>query len=165
MSAPGKKILPLGELEQVLAPLRDQGRIVVHCHGVFDLLHPGHIRHFEAARRRGDILVVTITPDQFAQNQIATALNEVGALSAASVTTSGNKQALQNFLTQAIAALQSGDLAEARHKLAQAIERTDGCTLRGAPDGSGPGRDWITDCGAQMALYDDLSMALAVLGP
>ena len=37
----------------------------MHCHGVFDLLHPGHIRHFEAARRHGDVLVVTLTPDHF----------------------------------------------------------------------------------------------------
>jgi cytidyltransferase-like protein len=32
---------------------------------VFDLLHPGHIRHLEAARREGDVLVVTITPDRY----------------------------------------------------------------------------------------------------
>lgn len=38
---------------------------MVHSHGVFDLLHPGHIRHFEAARRHGDVLVVTLTPDHF----------------------------------------------------------------------------------------------------
>ena len=41
------------------------GRRVVHCHGVFDLLHIGHIRHLEQAKRLGDILVVTVTPDRF----------------------------------------------------------------------------------------------------
>ena len=35
------------------------------CHGVFDLLHIGHIKHFEEARTFGDVLVVTITPDEF----------------------------------------------------------------------------------------------------
>src|SRR3990167_10271529 len=38
---------------------------IVQCHGVFDLLHIGHIKHFQAAKRQGDILVVTITPDRF----------------------------------------------------------------------------------------------------
>src|SRR5262249_55290972 len=33
--------------------------------GVFDLLHVGHIRHFEQAKRMGDILIVTVTQDQF----------------------------------------------------------------------------------------------------
>ena len=31
------------------------------CHGVFDLLHYGHILHFEEAKQQGDILVVSIT--------------------------------------------------------------------------------------------------------
>ncbi len=41
------------------------GRRIVHCHGVFDLLHVGHIRHFQQAKQLGDILVVTVTPDRF----------------------------------------------------------------------------------------------------
>ena len=39
--------------------------VVVHCHGVFDLLHIGHIRYLQAARQLGDVLVVTVTADQF----------------------------------------------------------------------------------------------------
>lgn len=42
---------------------RAQGKKIVHCHGVFDLLHIGHIRYFEQARGMGDVLVVTVTPD------------------------------------------------------------------------------------------------------
>lgn len=38
---------------------------VVQCHGCFDLLHIGHIRHFEAAKQAGDRLVVTVTPDAY----------------------------------------------------------------------------------------------------
>lgn len=38
---------------------------LVQCHGVFDLLHIGHIKHFKQARSFGDVLVVTITPDRF----------------------------------------------------------------------------------------------------
>lgn len=59
------KLLPLDELAAALAAQRRKGRRVVHCHGVFDLLHVGHIRHFQRARREGDVLVVTVTPDRF----------------------------------------------------------------------------------------------------
>jgi rfaE bifunctional protein nucleotidyltransferase chain/domain len=65
MSASGRKIFPLEELAVILASLRQTGKVLVHCHGVFDLLHPGHVRHFEAAKPRGDILVVTVTPDKY----------------------------------------------------------------------------------------------------
>ena len=63
--SPDEKIRTLAELAALLEAARETGRRVVQCHGVFDLLHPGHIRHFEAARREGDILVVTVTPDRF----------------------------------------------------------------------------------------------------
>ncbi len=56
------KLFPLDKLAEKLVALRLQKKIV-HCHGVFDLLHIGHIRHFEQARRLGDILIVTVTPD------------------------------------------------------------------------------------------------------
>lgn len=48
-----------------IARHRDLGRTVVHCHGVFDLLHPGHLAHLEEARGLGDVLVVTVTPDRY----------------------------------------------------------------------------------------------------
>lgn len=60
-----EKIVSVDELERVTAVLRAQGRKVVYCHGVFDLVHPGHIRHLEAARGEGDELVVTVTPDVY----------------------------------------------------------------------------------------------------
>lgn len=58
------KVKTLEELAETLARLREKGLRIVHCHGVFDLVHPGHIRHFEAAKREGDVLVVTITQDE-----------------------------------------------------------------------------------------------------
>lgn len=57
------KIKNLEELPAILSCYRLEGKKIVHCHGVFDLLHIGHIRYFEQARRMGDVLVVTITPD------------------------------------------------------------------------------------------------------
>lgn len=38
---------------------------VIQCHGTFDLVHPGHIRHLMYAKTYADILVVSITPDRF----------------------------------------------------------------------------------------------------
>jgi len=58
------KIFDLDKSEEVLTPLRKEGKKIVHCHGVFDLIHPGHIKHLEAAKKFGDVLVVTITEDK-----------------------------------------------------------------------------------------------------
>lgn len=59
------KIKNLDELSLMLQKLKSEGKKIVHCHGVFDLIHPGHIRHFNAANILGDILVVTITADKY----------------------------------------------------------------------------------------------------
>ena len=59
------KIKRLDDLAATLDALRAEGKKIVHCHGVFDLLHIGHIKHLQAARQIGDVLVVTITPDRF----------------------------------------------------------------------------------------------------
>ncbi len=57
--------MPLDRFVERVAKLKAAGKKVVLCHGVFDLLHYGHIVHFEEARRQGDVLVVTITPDVY----------------------------------------------------------------------------------------------------
>jgi cytidyltransferase-like protein len=59
-----KKVVPMPELVELVAEYRRQGKRVVHCHGVFDLLHIGHIRYFRQAAAMGDVLVVTVSPDQ-----------------------------------------------------------------------------------------------------
>jgi rfaE bifunctional protein kinase chain/domain/rfaE bifunctional protein nucleotidyltransferase chain/domain len=63
MIAAAQKIKSLEEVADEVAALRAAGKKTVHCHGVFDLLHIGHLRHLNGARRLGDTLVVTITPD------------------------------------------------------------------------------------------------------
>lgn len=60
-----EKIKTIEELSEILKAFRSQNKKIVHCHGVFDLLHIGHIRYFENARRMGDVLVVTVTADQY----------------------------------------------------------------------------------------------------
>ncbi len=63
------KITSLNELADRLEEWRqaagDRRPTLVHCHGVFDLLHIGHIRYLQKARELGDMLVVTVTPDRF----------------------------------------------------------------------------------------------------
>ncbi len=59
-----EKIKQLSDIGALVAEEKKQGHKVVHCHGVFDLLHPGHIRHLQEAKKQGDKLVVSITPDR-----------------------------------------------------------------------------------------------------
>lgn len=59
------KILPVAILAERLAAHKAQRQRIVQCHGVFDLVHPGHVRHLKAAKAEGDVLVVTITADCF----------------------------------------------------------------------------------------------------
>ena len=59
------KILTLEDLAKKCGALRESGKKVVHCHGCFDLMHPGHIKYFQASKEMGDALVVTVTPDEF----------------------------------------------------------------------------------------------------
>jgi rfaE bifunctional protein kinase chain/domain/rfaE bifunctional protein nucleotidyltransferase chain/domain len=58
------KIIRLDELEKKFSAVRKTKKIV-QCHGVFDLLHVGHIKHLQNAKTMGDILVVSITADRY----------------------------------------------------------------------------------------------------
>lgn len=55
----------LDELALIIAEHKARGEVVVHCHGVFDLLHPGHFRYFQQAKQLGHKLVVTATADAY----------------------------------------------------------------------------------------------------
>lgn len=59
------KIRELSDIASLVSEEKQKGRRVAHCHGVFDLLHPGHLRHLQEAKKQGDKLVVSITPDRF----------------------------------------------------------------------------------------------------
>src|SRR4249919_4073430 len=43
---------------------RRQGRTIVFTNGVYDLLHPGHVRYLQAARAEGDALIVGVNSDR-----------------------------------------------------------------------------------------------------
>lgn len=57
------KILTRPALLTARREAHEQGRRVVHCHGCFDIVHPGHIRHLRQAKALGDLLLVSITGD------------------------------------------------------------------------------------------------------
>lgn len=52
------------ELQSILETIRSQNKRITLCHGVFDLLHPGHLEHFSQAAGVGDVLVVSVTSDR-----------------------------------------------------------------------------------------------------
>src|SRR5438552_2704457 len=58
-----RKVLSHAALLAQRAAARAAGKTVVHCHGCFDIVHPGHIRYFQFAKEQGDILVVSLTGD------------------------------------------------------------------------------------------------------
>ena len=57
------KLLDLHQLRALR--LRSNNKKIILCHGVFDLLHIGHINYFKSAKKLGDILVISVTDDQF----------------------------------------------------------------------------------------------------
>ena len=60
------KILPnVNELKKKVYQLKKQRKKIVLVHGVFDLIHLGHIDHFNEAKRYGDVLFATVTSDRF----------------------------------------------------------------------------------------------------
>lgn len=59
-----KKIISLEELSPRAKELRTRGKKIVATNGCFDLLHVGHVRYLEAARARGDCLIVGVNGDQ-----------------------------------------------------------------------------------------------------
>ena len=60
-----KKIIDFSEVEKIIRTHKKKNKKIVLCHGVFDLLHIGHLKHFESAKKYGNILIVSVTPDKF----------------------------------------------------------------------------------------------------
>lgn len=60
------KIVSKEEFNYSIRPkLKSMSKSIALCHGVFDLVHPGHIIHLEQAKEMADILVVSVTASQF----------------------------------------------------------------------------------------------------
>ncbi len=61
--SPDRKICNLQQLLDARQAARAAGKTVVHCHGCFDIVHPGHISYLQFAATQGDILIVTVSAD------------------------------------------------------------------------------------------------------
>ena len=59
------KVYRWSDVSKLSTFLKSKEKSVALCHGVFDLLHPGHIQHFKAARELAEVLVVSLTADQY----------------------------------------------------------------------------------------------------
>jgi D-beta-D-heptose 7-phosphate kinase/D-beta-D-heptose 1-phosphate adenosyltransferase len=64
MWTPRQKLLGWPELLEVRQHCRQLGQTVVWTNGTFDLLHPGHVKSLESARRLGQVLVVGVNSDR-----------------------------------------------------------------------------------------------------
>ena len=60
-----KKKQNITSLSKICQKEKKRGKKIVICHGVFDILHVGHIKHFQEAKSLGDILIVSVTSDKF----------------------------------------------------------------------------------------------------
>jgi rfaE bifunctional protein kinase chain/domain len=58
------KIILQEDLVKKIADHKKAGKIVVQSHGIFDLIHPGIIKHLNMAKSQGDILLVTVIKDK-----------------------------------------------------------------------------------------------------
>ncbi len=59
-----KKIMKLEDIIKVTDKFPRKKKIIL-CHGVFDIVHPGHMRHLIYAKKKADILIVSTTNDKF----------------------------------------------------------------------------------------------------
>ena len=57
------------EAVAIVSRLRGEGKRIVFTNGVFDLLHPGHVRYLQDARSMGDVLIVGVNSDRSARAQ------------------------------------------------------------------------------------------------
>jgi D-beta-D-heptose 7-phosphate kinase/D-beta-D-heptose 1-phosphate adenosyltransferase len=64
MKVPPTRILSPDEAAHWAARLRQSRKTVVFTNGVFDLLHPGHVRYLHDARALGDALIVAVNSDR-----------------------------------------------------------------------------------------------------
>jgi len=51
------------QLKKIIAGLKSKGKKIVFTNGCFDILHYGHVKYLEGAKKKGDILVVAINSD------------------------------------------------------------------------------------------------------
>ena len=58
-----KKIKTLNQLIPIVKKLKKQNKKIVTTNGVFDILHLGHVKYLESAKKLGDVLIVSVNTD------------------------------------------------------------------------------------------------------
>ena len=60
---PGTKIILFPSLKRIVKRLKQKGKRIVFTNGCFDILHYGHVKYLQDAKRKGDYLVVAVNSD------------------------------------------------------------------------------------------------------
>ena len=110
------------------------------------------------------VLITAISGQEYAESMLQAANDVVANLPDSAFDAIGHRNSLSNLISQAIDLIQQDKISQAIDKIDSIIRRTDGCALRGAPDGNGQERDWIVDsCDSQNDLYPLLIDARSAL--
>ena len=59
------KIFSINQIKKKIKLIKKEKKKIVLCHGVFDLIHIGHVKYFESAKKNYDYLIVSVTSDIF----------------------------------------------------------------------------------------------------
>ena len=138
-----KKILSRESLVEILNTRRRIGDRIVLANGCFDLLHAGHVRYLEGARREGNILVVAVNSD-----------SSVRALKG-----SGRPILPQDARAELVAALRAVDYVTIFDEAnVEALLKT----LR--PDVHAKGTDYTADTVPERATAARLGVRIAIVG-
>ncbi len=63
------KIILFKKAQKLISSIKSRGKKVGMCQGGFDLLHPGHVKHFESAKKLCDVLLVSVTSDRYVRER------------------------------------------------------------------------------------------------
>ncbi len=107
--------------------------------------------------------ITAVARGDFASMKIACAADLIAGLPEDAVKAKGNQKALLNYLAAAAKAVQRPDYEKAIERIEFALQRTDGCSINGVPDGNGAGRDWVETCAGQLEIDRCLNEARGAL--
>ena len=137
------QIIPREGTTELGVQLRRAGRRISFANGCFDVLHPGHVRYLQAAKRQGDVLVVGINSDR-----------SVSALKGA-----GRPLLPAEARAELVAALEPVDYVIIFEEFTAEAMLSE---LR--PDVHCKGSDYTTETVPERALAERLGIAVAIVG-
>ena len=59
------KVIDISKLNKLENQLKKNNKKIILCHGVFDLVHLGHLEYFKSSKKHGDVLIVSVTKGKF----------------------------------------------------------------------------------------------------